>query len=48
MKQGILGDPIDEAYDSGVVTEVLRPAAVVPEETAREILIELSLTRIRD
>jgi hypothetical protein len=46
VKQGILGDPIDEAYDSGVVTEVLRPAAVVPEETAREILIELSLNSV--
>ena len=32
-----------EMYDDGVVTEVIRPAAVVPEEAARAILVELSL-----
>ena len=32
-----------EMYDDGVVTEVIRPAAVIPEESARAILVELSL-----
>ncbi|NLT55930.1 MAG: hypothetical protein GXX79_15545 [Actinomycetales bacterium] len=40
------GNQVDEAYDSGLITEVLRPAAVVPEETARSILIELSLNSV--
>jgi hypothetical protein len=31
------------AYDEGVVTEVIRPAAIVPEESARAILVELAL-----
>lgn len=33
-----------EVYDEGVVTEVIRPAAVVPEEAARAILVELALS----
>lgn len=33
----------DEAYDDGVVSEVIRPAAVVPEDAVRAILVELSL-----
>lgn len=44
------GDPtsnpevlVREAYDEGVVTQVIRPAAVVPEEAARAILVELAL-----
>jgi hypothetical protein len=37
---------LDEAYDEGVVTEVLRPAAIVPEEAARAILVELSLDSV--
>jgi hypothetical protein len=36
----------DEAYDEGVVTEVIRPAAIVPEEAARAILVELSLNSV--
>ena len=32
-----------EAYDEGVVSEVIRPAAVVPEESARAVLVELAL-----
>lgn len=31
-------------YDDGHVTEVIRPAAIVPEEAARAILVELALS----
>jgi hypothetical protein len=33
-------------YDDNAVTEVIRPAAVVPEDTARTILVELSLNSV--
>ena len=36
-----------EAYDEGVVTEVIRPAAVVPEESARRVLMELAMHDVR-
>jgi len=36
-----------EAYDEGVVTEVIRPAAVVPEEAARRVLMELAVNDVR-
>lgn len=32
-----------EAYDEGVVTEVIRPAAILPESAARQVLVELAL-----
>jgi hypothetical protein len=32
-----------EAYDEGVVTEVIRPAAVLPESAARAVLVELAM-----
>lgn len=32
-----------EAYDEGVVTEVIRPAAILPEESARAVLVELAI-----
>jgi hypothetical protein len=32
-----------EMYDDGVVTEVIRPAAIVPEAAARQVLVELAL-----
>jgi hypothetical protein len=32
-----------EAYDEGTVTEVIRPAAVLPEHAARRVLVELAL-----
>lgn len=32
-----------EVYDDVAVTEVIRPAAIVPEESARQILVELAL-----
>ncbi len=38
--------PSDVAYDENVVSEVIRPAAIVPEEAARAILVELSLNSI--
>ena len=34
---------VDDAYDEGVVTQVIRPAAIVPEEAARAILVELAV-----
>jgi len=34
---------VSEMQDEGVVTEVIRPAAVVPEEAARTILMQLAL-----
>lgn len=34
---------VSEVYDEGVISEVIRPAAVVPEESARAILVELAL-----
>ena len=37
---------VDVAYDETVVTEVIRPAAIVPEEAARTILVELSLNSV--
>jgi hypothetical protein len=40
------GDAHDVAYDENVVSEVIRPAAVVPEEAARAILVELSLNSV--
>ena len=36
-----------EMYDEGVVTEVIRPAAIVPEEAARAILMELALRDVQ-
>jgi hypothetical protein len=36
-----------EAYDEGVISEVIRPAAVVPEESARRVLMELALHDVR-
>jgi hypothetical protein len=38
---------VNEAYDEGLVTEVIRPAAVVPEEVARRLLMELNLHDVR-
>ncbi len=32
-----------EAYDEFVVTEVIRPAAVLPESAARTVLVEMAL-----
>ncbi len=40
------GQSDDDAYDDTFVSEVIRPAAVVPEDAAREILVELSLNSV--
>jgi hypothetical protein len=37
-----------EAYDEGVVSEVIRPAAIVPEEGARSVLVELALRDVQN
>ncbi|RZS89674.1 hypothetical protein EV189_1445 [Motilibacter rhizosphaerae] len=34
--------PVEDAFDDGYVTEVIRPAAILPEEAARAVLVELS------
>lgn len=36
-----------EVYDEIVVTEVIRPAAIVSEEFARQILVELALADVK-
>jgi hypothetical protein len=38
---------LTETYDEGVVTEVIRPAAIIPEAAARRILMELALHDVR-
>ncbi len=38
---------LSEAFDDDVVTEVIRPAAVLPEEAARCVLMELALRDVR-
>lgn len=38
---------VAETQDEGVVTEVIRPAAVVPEEAARQVLMQLALRDVR-
>jgi hypothetical protein len=40
-------DGVDDSYDEGVITEVIRPAAIVPEEAARAILVEISLHSVQ-
>lgn len=37
---------VDAAYDHDVISAVIRPAAIVPEEAASAILIELSLNSV--
>lgn len=48
------GNPLDaweslvaENEDEGVITEVIRPAAVLPEEAARAVLMQLALRDVR-
>lgn len=38
---------LTEAYDDGVVTEVIRPSAIVPEDSARQVMMELALHDVR-
>ncbi len=37
-----------EAYDEGFVSEVIRPAAIVPEHSARAVLVELALRDVQN
>jgi len=39
-------DEVDAAYDDELISQVIRPAAIVPEEAASAILIELSLRNV--
>ncbi len=42
-----LENTFDEGtYENEVITEVIRPAAIVPEEAANAILVELSLNNV--
>jgi hypothetical protein len=36
-----------DALDEGVVTEVIRPAAIMPEQAARSVLVELAVRDVR-
>ncbi len=38
--------PYDDPFDEGLITEVIRPAAIVPEDAAQAILVELSLNSV--
>jgi hypothetical protein len=38
---------VAEANDEGVVTEVIRPAAVLPAEAARQVIVEMALHDVR-
>lgn len=38
---------MSEAYDGGVVTEVIRPSAIVPEDSARLVLVEMAMRDVR-
>jgi hypothetical protein len=38
---------VDAAVEEGVVSEVIRPAAVIPEEAARTVLMQLSIDDAR-
>ena len=44
-------NPLEElaasAYDDGAISEVIRPAAVLPESAARIVLVELALRDVR-
>ena len=37
----------NEAVDEGVVTEVIRPAAILPENATRDVLMQLALHDVR-
>jgi hypothetical protein len=39
---------MSQAYDEGVVTEVIRPAAIIPEESTRAVLVELALRDVQN
>ena len=37
-----------EPYDDGLVCQVIRPAAIIPEESARSVLVELALRDVQN
>ena len=39
---------VSEAYDEGVISEVIRPAAVLPETCARTVLVEMALRDVNN
>jgi hypothetical protein len=41
-------DPQLVAVRAGEISEVIRPAAIVPEDAARRVLVELALRDVRD
>jgi hypothetical protein len=43
----LLDQLVAETQDEGVVTQVIRPAAVIPEEAARSVLMQLALRDVR-
>jgi hypothetical protein len=38
---------VSEAFGDGAVTEVIRPSAIVPEDAARNILVEMAMRDVR-
>jgi len=43
----LLDQLVAETQDEGVITQVIRPAAVIPEEAARSVLMQLALRDVR-
>ena len=43
----LLDQLVAETQDEGSVTQVIRPAAVIPEEAARSVLMQLALRDVR-
>ncbi len=39
---------VSESYDEGAVSEVIRPAAILPESNARGVLVELALRDVHN
>ena len=51
MRGTVLDDSellMSEVYSEGTVSQVIRPAAIVPEEAARAILVELAMRDVRN
>lgn len=38
---------VSEAFGDGIISEVIRPSAIVPEDAARNILIEMAMRDVR-
>ncbi|MDQ1698566.1 MAG: hypothetical protein QOG34_429 [Frankiaceae bacterium] len=43
----LLDQLVAETQDEGVITQVIRPAAVIPDEAARAVLMQLALRDVR-